>query len=350
MTTTSIPPQLPDPLHLADGSPIVHAAQWPQRRAELRELFQHWLFGSLPPAPDQVRLLLLYDYYVKQCKEVFCSFYRLTIEPGDLSLVFQIFMPAGDGPFPVIINGDGCWRYLDNELISTVVGRGYALAVFNRLELAPDILQQTPQGGLYDLYPAGEFGALAAWAWGYMRLVDACLQLPFLDNAHIAVSGHSRGGKSALLAGAFDERIALTVPNGSGCAGAGCLRFPDEGGEPLATIYKNFPYWFTTHIRQYIGREAELPFDLHELKALVAPRLLLSTESRDDIWASPHGTRLTHEAARRVFHFLSAEENIGLYYRNGDHAHTLEDWLALLDFADLHWYGKASQREFDMHP
>jgi len=77
---------------------------------------------------------------------------------------------------------------------------------------------------------------------------------------------------------------------------------------------------------------------------------LLSTEARGDIWASPRGTRLTHEATREIYRFLGAENRIGIWYRDGGHAHTLEDWNALLDFADLQFYGKPVGRNFDLHP
>ncbi|NQU09242.1 acetylxylan esterase, partial [bacterium] len=157
-------------------------------------------------------------------------------------------------------------------------------------------------------------------------------------------------GKTALLAGAIDERIALTVPHISGAGGAGCYRFPDAGGERLADLIEKIPYWFTPRLREYVGRESELPFDQHFLKAAVAPRALLSTDTRGDLWASPRGTRLTYEAARVVYRLLGAESRIGIWFREGGHAHTLPDWEALLDFADLQFHGKPAARDFDLRP
>jgi hypothetical protein len=153
-----------------------------------------------------------------------------------------------------------------------------------------------------------------------------------------------------LLAGALDTRIALTVPNNSGCGGAGCSRFPDEGGERLADITKMFPHWFSPRLLEYVGREQDLPFDQHALKAAVAPRALLNVEARGDIWASPRGTRLTYEAAREVYTFLGAPEKIGSWYREGGHAQGLADWGALLDFADLQFYSKPTAQDFDQRP
>src|SRR5437763_10803261 len=109
---------------------------------------------------------------------------------------------------------------------------------------------------------------MAAWAWGYHRAVDFLVTLRSVDKDRIAVTGHSRGGKAALLAGAIDARVALTAPNCSGCGGAGCFRFRGPQSERLADILQSFPGWFTPRLRDFIGREDQLPFDQHELKAL----------------------------------------------------------------------------------
>ena len=184
-------------------------------------------------------------------------------------------------------------------------------------------------------------------------MVDFLETYPGIDAARIAVTGHSRGGKTALLAGATDERIAVTSPNDSGCCGAGCTRFPDAEGEEGASrdITRSFPYWFTPRVSAYVGKEFDLPFDQHALKAVVAPRRPPQHGSaRGDLRASPRGTRLTHDAARELYRALGVEERIGIWYRDGGHAHTLEDWQALLDFCDLQFYGKPAPCGFDAQP
>jgi hypothetical protein len=340
---------LPDLLAFNDGGRVSTPAEWPARRAELLEALQAIQYGHLPPRLP-VTASRLHSSVVSGQEGLTASQYRLTAGAPALSWMLTLYMPAGTGPFPVVVDGDGCWRYPDDEVLLTVGGRGYALAAFNRVELAADDAAQGRSLGLYDAFPDGDFGALAAWAWGYHRVVDFLQEMPGIDAKRIAVTGHSRGGKTALLAGATDERIALTAPNDSGCCGAGCSRFPDEGGERLADITRAFPYWFSARLKDYVGREPELPFDQHALKAAVAPRFLLSTEARGDTWASPRGTRLTYEAAREVYRFLGVENRIGIWYRDGGHAHSLDDWKALLDFADLQFYGKPVPRNFDLQP
>jgi hypothetical protein len=224
------------------------------------------------------------------------------------------------------------------------------LARFNRVEFASDNYHNERNSGIYPLYPDLDFGAVAAWAWGYHRCVDFLLTHESADSAKIAIVGHSRGGKAVLLAGATDERIALTAPNNSGCGGAGCYRWQCPESEATADILRTFPYWFGPRLREFIGREDQLPFDQHSLKALVAPRALLTTEALGDLWGNPSGSWQTHAAAREAYRFLNAEEQIGIRYREGPHEHRLADWKALLEFADWQFDGKKPALSFDQNP
>ncbi|OPZ25818.1 MAG: hypothetical protein BWZ02_02291 [Lentisphaerae bacterium ADurb.BinA184] len=341
---------LPDLLTFSKGARLTRPEQWPARRAELLEDILTLQYGHLPPAPATVSASLLHPYSPGNHPEARCAHYRLTAQPCGFSFLVFLMKPAGEGPFPAIVDGDACWRGLTDEILLGAVRRGYAVAVFNRVEIVPDSYSNARDEGLYRVHPDGDYGALAAWAWGFHRVVDFLMQCEDIDRGRIAVTGHSRGGKAALLAGATDGRVALTAPNNSGCGGAGCYRFPDEKGERIEDILRAIPYWFTPRFKEYVGRVEALPFDQHSVKALVAPRALLTTEARGDLWASPRGTRLTHEAAREVFRLLGAETRIGLWYRDGGHAHGPADWEALLDFADLQFFGRPARRSFDMEP
>jgi dienelactone hydrolase len=338
---------LPDLLTFADGRPVT-AGAWPARRAEVLETVLDLQYGHLPPAPEAVTAEALHPYFVSREPVVHGRHYRVTA--GRFSFLVNLVLPTGDGPFPAIVDGDGCWRGLTTEVLVAAAQRGYAMAIFNRVEIVPDAYHSRRDSGLYLAYPDGDFGALAAWAWGYSRVADLLLSLPEIDGTRLIATGHSRGGKTALLAGATDERFALTAPNNSGCGGAGCYRYPDEGGERLRDLMTNIPYWFSPKLAAYIDREEALPFDQHWVKALVAPRALLTTEALGDHWASPRGTRLTHEAAAEVYRLLGAGDSIGIYYREGGHAHGPADWEVLLDYADSRLFGKPSARDFDMQP
>ena len=150
----------------------------------------------------------------------------------------------------------------------------------------------------------------------------------------IAFTGHSRGGKTAALAGALDTRAKVVNPNET-CAGAcGCYRIHIAGytedsapfrSETLHDIWNMFTFWFGPEFGAYADREAELPFDTHYLKAMVAPRILFVSEAAGDLWANPVGSWQSSEAAKEVFKFLGVEDNLFWYFRPGTHGHKVVD-------------------------
>ena len=343
--------ELPNLFRFEDGAAVRTREGWRRRRQELLDLVQRIGYGTLPPAPPGTEGEELHAHVVARLQNARHSQYRLTTR-GDRPFQFllHVLVPPGVGPFPAIITGDACWRDVSDDIAAEVVRRGYILAEFNRVEIVHDNPVSGRASGLCRTYPDGDYGALAAWAWGYHRCVDFLLTLPCVDAACIAAVGASRGGKAALLAGATDERIALTAPNNSGCGGAGCFRLQGPNSETLADILRVFPYWFGPRLGEFVGREHALPFDQHALKALIAPRALVTTEALGDLWANPSGTWLTHAAAREAFRFLGAEDRIGIWYREGAHEHGLADWTAQLDFADRHFRGRRSDARFDINP
>ncbi len=343
--------ELQDPFTFRDGSLLTRVEDWPRRRQEIRNLVVPLEYGEIPPCAGPTTGVELHNHKVEKLDGARHTQYMLRSGPrGEARLVLELFVPEAGGRLPAILDGDGCWRLLTDEIILAVIRRGYILAQFNRVELAADAGTRSRSSGLYTLFPGADFGALSAWAWGFHRCVDFLSTLPFVDAGRLAATGHSRGGKAALLAGATDERIALTAPNGSGCGGAGSFLWLGEGNESLADILGAFPYWFSPRLGSYVGREQSLPFDQHFLKAMVAPRALLSTEALGDRWANPAGTLQTHAAAREVFRLLSAEQQIAICYRDGGHDHNLEDWSALLDFADWRLRGIEPARAFWDNP
>ena len=346
-----MPESLPSLLTFADGRRVTSASQWPQRRAELMRLLLDIEYGQLPPSPPWTRGQELHAHGVEALGGASHATFRLTTGPDrPYSFMVDVLRPKGAEPFPVVVNGDLCWRYGTDDACQAVLGRGFAFVQFNRVEIVPDDRRTARDSGLYLVYPEGGYGALAAWAWGYHRVVDFLLTQPWADGSRIGINGHSRGGKTVLLAGATDERISVTAPNDSGCGGAGCFRVCGEGSERLRDILKTFPYWFSPRLKDYVDREDELPFDQHALKALVAPRALVSTEALGDLWANPRGTYVAHAAAAEVYHLLGAGDRIGIWYRQGGHDHSLADRNAFLDFAQWHWGGPRPSTCYGANP
>jgi hypothetical protein len=106
-------------------------------------------------------------------------------------------------------------------------------------------------------------------------------------------------------------------------------------------------HWFGPRHFQFAGKEDRLPYDSHFALAAVAPRALVNCHGRQDYWANPYGTELTHRAAKMVYGWLGVKDFIGLHWRDGGHAQGPEDWKALMDFADRYFFGKKTNRTYD---
>jgi hypothetical protein len=342
--------KLPDPFLMNNGKRVRSRADWRRRRRQIKEMMLYYQYGHMPPAPENVTAKVLSSETVFDGAAA-KKHVLLSMGPGrKVKVNVGIIIPKGRGPFPVILKNDS--GIFNVTIAEEVIKRGYIVADYNRTDLAPD--KKAAVGPARQAYPDYDWATLAVWAWGGMRVIDYLLTLDVVDRKSIAFTGHSRGGKTALLAGAFDERIALVAPNGSGCGGAGCYRFEGEYSESLEQITRprRFYYWFHPRFRDFAGKETRLPFDQHFLKALVAPRALISVDSLEDLWANPYGTQQSHRGAQPVFKFLGAGDKLGIYYRKGGHAQNRDDWRTLLDFADRIFFGKepASGKRFDKLP
>ncbi len=332
------PTGLPALLRFSNGSAVSTPELWQQRRLELKELMQSVVYGHLPERPNQVTCTEVTSKPIPNCDG---TEERMTLVIGSqnqLQMRIAVYQPPIAGPLPVIIREEHALGHL--EEVPNILARGYMFVEFLREDLDPD--RPDTVGPAQVAYPDSDGATLAVWAWGAMRVVDYLETRDDVDLSKLAIAGHSRGGKMALLAGALDERFALVAANGSGCGGAGCFHIESGKVETLELITRTerFGYWFHKDLRQWVGKEHELPVDQHFLKALVAPRALICTDALGDEWANPTGNRATSAAAEPVFRFLGAAQRNGLHFRDGSHDMTEADWTAILDFADWHLRGR----------
>lgn len=331
---------LPDPFALPSGQRVATPREWAARRDEIKTLLAFYEYGHLPPAApvDVIKRENLPDENGARRE-------RITLGCGaanELQFALDLRIPINKtGPFPIVLTGDALPLQIPEELSE----RGYIVARFDRAAFAPDDASRL--GGIYALYPDTDCGTLGGWAWGYSRAVDYLTTRPDVAADEIAVVGHSRGGKAALVAGAYDERISLTVGAQSGTGGASPFRLQGKHSESLAQATGRFNHWFGPRLKPFAGHETRLPFDQHDLLALIAPRGLLLLNAFDDPYSNVESANQMFLASREVFNFLGAPNHIGLHLRAGQHSFETDDWRALLDFADEQFRGKLRPLHFD---
>lgn len=341
--------KLPDPFRFDGGTRVAGQADWAARRRELYKTAVGLQYGAMPPDNE---LLDVETLYASPKTNV----YRITAgpRPHPVSFRMKLLLPEGVEKPPVIVDGDLCFNYaMDRDWLSAALDNGVAWALFDRTELACDVRDGSgrAKGPFFDAYPGFACGALAAWAWGYSRVVDALGQIGLTDDGCIAFTGHSRGGKTCALAGALDERAAIVNPNET-CAGAcSCYRTHLKArcagsdkvlrSETLQDLWRNFDFWMGPEMGRYADCEEKLPFDCHYLKALIAPRTLFVSEAAWDIWSNPVGSWQTTMAAKEVYSFLGSADELFWYFRPGTHYHTVSDVRMLVSLVKRRQNGTA---------
>lgn len=356
--------KLPDPFVFDNGKKVKSAADWSARREEIYKSAIDLQYGGAVPAPEVLKVEPLYVAGKRRL-----NVYRITAGTKEKTLSFNmtVFKAQSNKPLPTVVTGDLCFQYaFDTAYLDAFLNNDINLALFNRTELYPDVahynegssvegtreremlrkIADSMDSGdvkcpIREVYPDMPFSAVSAWAWGYSRCVDALEILGCADMDCIAFTGHSRGGKVAILAGALDTRAAIVNPNATCAGGCSCYRLnikaicedgvTEAKSEPLSNIFHHFPTWLGQGMREYIGREDELPFDSHYLKAMVAPRVLFVSEAASDIMANPVGSWQTTMGAKEVYKFLGVEDKLLWHYRSGGHAQTVEDVTLLVN-------------------
>lgn len=331
---------LPDPLLLGEGSrsvPITTPQQWRRQRGWIRSQFEQWVYGKMPPAPVNLRAIVVDTHKeggvtVRQVRLEFGPEHRGTLR-------LQMFIPDGKGPFPVFLTN----QPRSHGWIYTAVRRGYVACFYYATD--PKYGYPDDSDNLIDVYPEYDFSCLGRWAWAGMRAVDYLYTLPEVDRRKIGITGHSRNGKQALLAAAFDERIGAVIAS-SGNTGE-CLPWrytPDSFATGTIEGITSGPFnthWFHPRLRFFSGREDKLPVDQNMLLAMVAPRGLMMYSGYAEHEGNPFGFEQAYRSARRVYRLLGHEENIWLHLRAGEHGTTAGDIENFLNFFDTVFGRKA---------
>ena len=395
---------LPDALTLQDGTAVADVETWKtKRRPELIKLFEEHVYGRAPGKPEamhfetldnepqaldgaatrrQVRIYLtegtegpfldLLMYVPNEGRPVpaflglnFYGNHSIAADPN-IRLNMNWMRDKGEGVVDNHATDESRGTSASRWPVEMIVKRGYALATMYYGDIDPDTDDDFQNGvhAIFDKQVTGElaegdprptdaWGSIATWAWGLSRSLDYLEEDPDINAARVAVMGHSRLGKTALWAGAEDERFALVISNNSGCGGAALSR--RAFGETVWRINTSFPHWFNDKFQEYNNNESALPIDQHELIALIAPRPVYIASAVEDRWADPHGEYLSGYHANPVYQLLGTTGlpgestelppvdepiktgTIGYHIRTGKHDVTSFDWQQYLDFADLHF-------------
>jgi hypothetical protein len=382
---------LPELLRMSDGTPVKTVKNWERkRRPEILRLFEKYEYGTMPGKAKDIHFVLRESGRALNGKAIRkqITVYFTADEAGP-KMDLLIYLPNSPRPVPVFLTpnfygnqtilGDtaiyinqnwvenlehfGILNHRATEAsrgtqhsswpVEMIIDRGYGLASVYYGDLDPDF-DDGFQNGLQPLFykpgqtkPApDEWGSIGAWAWGMSRAMDYFETDKDIDAKHIAIMGHSRLGKTALWAGAQDQRFAVVISNESGCGGAALSR--RRFGETVKKINEYFPHWFCDNFNQFNGNEDKLPIDQHMLIALMAPRPVYIASAEGDQWADPKGEFLSGNLAGPAYKLYGLEGlpdkmpaidkpiigQVSYHIRSGKHDVTDFDWQQYLNFAD----------------
>ena len=346
--------KLPPLLTLNDGRTVFTPDDWRERRRELIDLLSREEYGFTPAAPASIRA------EVEKTASCFAgkairSDVRIAFDTpgGEFSFPFALIVPKCSKPAPAFVyvnfRPDIPDQYLPAE---EIIDHGFAIARIYYQDVTSDTAAIDGLAARYPTDAPDSWGKIGMWAFAASRVMDYLLTRDDIDPARIAVSGHSRLGKTALWCAAQDERFCMAISNDSGCAGASISR--GKIGEDIDAITdpQRFHYWFCKNYRRWAGREWDAPFDQHMLLALLAPRRLYVCSATEDEWADPAGEFLGAAAAGEAWNLLRCpgliaddmpaagtplhDGCVAYHLRTGEHYHSRTDWLLHMAYREKH--------------
>lgn len=373
MVVRPVPRNLPALLKTADGRPVATRADWEAKaRPEILKFFTERVYGVRPV--ERPAKMAFVPVPVEDAHAVPDALTKVTDvvyegPRGKGKVRVTAFIPETGRPVPAFLllcnrdpaaNCDPLRRVkTDFFPVEEITWRGYAAIAIHTEETCLDDWQCPFTNGVFGAFGPSEaertrtsWGAISAWAWAASRAMDWIETEPLVDARHVAVVGHSRGGKTSLWAGALDTRFALVCANCSGACGAKLNHADVPYAENIEHLNRINPTWFAVAYRDFNGEDRfSMPYDQHQLAALVAPRLLAIGSADDDPHAGPWGEFLTAKCASPAWELYglkglaadaempypqeSAERGCVQYHlRRGKHGLTLHDWTVYMNFAD----------------
>ncbi len=328
-------------------------------REEMLDMLLREEYGYLPEKPTKTSYSIEENIIPHFCAgKAKCDKVNITVTVKNKEFTFPVYatLPTKPGKYPFFI----CINFRDNVpdrylYSEEIIDSGFAVISFCYKDITSDDGNFT-DGLAGVLYPDGkrkpfDAGKLALWAWAAQRALDYAFTLDILDKNCACVCGHSRLGKTALLAAATDERFKFCHSNDSGCSGSAISR--GKMGETIEAITRVFPFWFCENYYKYAEHEYDCPFDQHFLASCIAPRYVYIASAIEDTWADPGSEMLTCVAAGKYYESLGLcgfvcddrlpevgdtyhEGSVGYHLRGGLHYFSREDWNKNIAFIKKH--------------
>ncbi|WP_085536682.1 glucuronyl esterase domain-containing protein [Massilibacteroides vaginae] len=382
---------LPDPLICENGEAVTTTGQWETvRRPEILRLFSTQMYGVTPNESIPVDYRLLDEKTDALAGKATCKQIGLRFSKNgkETEAILLLYLPnAIKGKVPVFLS----YNFMGNQSLDTdenilvspglkfvkstddpsmargfqkdrwpvemIIDAGFGVATMCYHDIFPDKAELKDESilRLFSDYRQTKdnseaWQAIGGWAWGLSRIMDYLEQEEKINAEQVALMGHSRQGKASLWAGVQDERFAIVISNNSGCGGAAISK--RRYGETFRIMTTSFPHWLCKAAEQYADQEDKLPFDQHELIALVAPRPVYIASAKEDRWADPKGEFLAGVLAGPVYELYGYKglqttempdlnrpimNRIGYHIRPGKHDVTDIDWQNYIRFAQLHF-------------
>lgn len=360
-----------------DASPALKISSkldWEQQKLQIRSSFEQQVYGVMPkdfsttlintrPVKDHSFKANIEEIELKTSRgenymaiivtpknnngtlpiimmENFCPNHAV-IPVADISKPKGQYFDCSDEGIMANIFGYFFGRYITTPPIDMIMQRGYALAVIYPSATFPDSAARFEPHRQNSPSSQHPWGSIGAWAYQFSSLTHH-LKTDGRFSRTIAY-GHSRYGKSALVAAAFDDRIDGVIAHQSGTGGASLSR--DKKGETVTAITEGYPHWFTPAYK-----EETLTIDQHHLLALIAPRPILLGNAKRDVWSDPEGAFRAAKGAFPAYKLYGSNglrqvkltefdpnADIAFWMRPGTHGVVKEDWPAFLEFMDAHF-------------
>lgn len=344
---------LPNVLQFNNGKYVTNITEWKKRREEIKQILLNEEYGHIitkPHVPITFETIKEDDKYCGAkftYKEV-----KLTLHIGNEKYSFPIILsiPKDEQPLKTFLYLSLQSEFPNKYLpVEEICDNGFAVVQLYYADITSD--DDDFENGLSKYFFNDEnsrnFGKISIWAWAACHVMDFMQNIQEIDKNNIAIVGHSRLGKTALLASAFDERFKITFSNDAGQSGDSLSR--GKSGEHIKEICERFPYWFTPKYYNYINQENKLPFDQHFLLSLIAPRNLYVASASDNSWADPYSQYLALMATNPVYEIYNFPGlisdytmpeigqqlkwgKIGYHIRKGWHFLSRYDWNMFMEY------------------